>query len=70
MTDKIIFLIQCYFAISITMSICLILCRFPQELRLAKRYKQNIEWDYLLKKFVILCICFPIMAMYYGLKEF
>lgn len=70
MTDKIFFLIQCYFAISITMTTWLVLLRFPQEMEMAKRYKRNIEWGYLFKNFVILCIGFPIIAMYYGLKEF
>ena len=71
--DKIIFLIQVYFCISILCTLILVSLRLPQEIKLIKQsrskrtYKDNL---YFIKNVLIMLVGFPIIAFYYGLKEF
>lgn len=73
MLDKIIFLIQVYFALSFICTFILICNRLPYEIRLLKQnkikrtYKDNLAF---IKNIVIMLVGFPVIAFYYGLKEF
>lgn len=71
MPEKIIFLIQVYFILSFICTFILLCCRLPEEIKLTKKYKRTYK-DILcfIKNVVILLIAFPILAFYYGLKEF
>lgn len=71
MQDKLIFLIQIYFTISFLCTFILICLRLPSEISLWKKYKYNFK-DLLafLKNVFIMLTGFPLIAIYYGLKEF
>lgn len=71
--DKIIFLIQVYFTISFMCTFVLLVYRLPQEMKLAKKYKTKRTYKdnlYFIKNVVIMLLGFPIIAFYYGIKEF
>lgn len=69
--QKIIFLIQVYFIISFICTFILLCNRLPQEIKLTKKYKRTYK-DSLafIKNVIIMLVGFPIIAFYYGLKEF
>lgn len=71
MVDKLIFLIQVYFVISFLCTFILISLRLPSEIYLWKKYNYSFK-DLLafLRNVFIMLIGFPIIAFYYGLKEF
>ena len=73
MLEKFIFLLQVYFIISATATLILFAIRLPHEFRLAKKYKWKRSWKdnlSMIMTFTILFVGFPIIAMYYGIKEF
>lgn len=71
MPEKIIFLIQVYFILSFICTFILLCCRLPKEIKLIKKYKITYkDVLYFVKNVAILLITFPILAFYYGLKEF
>lgn len=71
MTDKIIFLIQVYFTISFVCTFILLCDRVPQELKYRKIYKRTYKDNLVfIRNVVILLIGFPIIAFWYGIKEF
>lgn len=73
MTDKIIFLVQVYFAFSFLSTILFTCYQFrPSEIRWMKRNKIIITWKgsiYFIKNILILLVAFPIIAIYLGIKE-
>lgn len=73
MLEKFIFLLQVYFVISTTATLILFAIRLPKEFEMAKRYKLKRRWRdnlSLFMTFITLFVGFPIIAMYYGIKEF
>ena len=73
MLEKFIFLLQVYFVISATATLILFAIRLPHEFRLAKKYKWKRNWKdnlSMVMTFIILLAGFPIIAIYYGIKEF
>lgn len=71
MADKLIFLMQVYFTISFLCTFILIYLRLPSEKYLWHKYRYSFK-DMLafLRNIFIMLIGFPIIAFYYGLKEF
>lgn len=71
MLEKIIFLIQVYFTISFICTFILLCDRLPHEIKLTKKYKRTYKDNLaFVRNVVILLIGFPIIAFYYGIKEF
>ena len=71
MSEKIIFLIQVYFIISFVCTFILLCDRVPQELKYWKIYKRTYKDNLVfIRNVVILLIGFPIIAFWYGIKEF
>lgn len=69
--DKIIFLIQTYFVISFTCTFILLLNRVPKEVKYWKKYKRTYKDNlHFIGITLLLLVGFPIIAFYYGLKEF
>lgn len=71
MHDKIEFLFQVYFLFSFICTFVLLCDRLPEEIRLTKKYKRTYKDNLVfIRNVIILLIGFPIIAMYYGIKEF
>lgn len=71
MEDKILFLVQVYFCISFLCTFILLCDRLPREIKLCKKYKRTYKDNlHFIKNVIIMLIGFPIIAFYYGLKEF
>lgn len=71
MLDKFLFLIQVYFTVSFICTFILLCDRLPHEIKLIKKYKRTYKDNLaFIKNVVILLIGFPIIAFYYGIKEF
>ena len=71
MIEKFLFLIKIYFILSFICTLILLFFRLPEEIRLAKKYKRTYKDNLaFIKNVIILLVGFPIIAFYYGIKEF
>lgn len=69
--EKIIFLMQIYFAVSILGSLIVLIGAIPAELRMRRKYKRTwLDNLSFIKNILILFFGFPIIAFYFGVKEF
>lgn len=67
MQEKIIFVIQFYFCISIMCTLIILGLRLPKEIKMLKRtWKDNLCFA---RNIIILLLFFPIIAFWYGIKE-
>lgn len=71
MSEKLIFLIQVYFFISFTCTFILLCLRVPSEMKYWKKYKRTYKDNlHFIGIVLLMLVGFPIIAFYYGLKEF
>lgn len=69
--EKIIFLMQIYFTVSILGSLIILIRAIPAELRINRKYKRTwLDNLAFIKNILILFFGFPIIAFYFGIKEF
>lgn len=72
MLEKIIFLIQFYFCVSIMCTLIFLGLQLPEEIKILKIYKIKRTWKDNLcfaRNIIILLLFFPIIAFWYGIKE-